>query len=279
MKLSSGISRVHRLSALAGLLVVISLMFVACAPPPAAESGAAQATEATEAPAEAAAPAAASGENVMTGAWVGPCCNPIDFLNPLSAGGGYHWFNKIFSHLVTYNLEYTEIMPDLAESWSISDDSLTWTFNLRPGVTWHDDTPFTAADVIFSIELCLDPLVKCNKAGELSTIAGAVAFKDGTATTVSGLTAVDDNTLQITTDGPNAALLDTMAETFIVQQASMAELSHENLDQNEYWRTQSIGTGPFKFVEFVEGQYIETVAFDNYWRGAPEDRHPDPPRV
>ena len=221
----------------------------------------------SEAPA---AEAPAGGGNTMTGAWVGPCCNPIDFLNPLSAGGGYHWFTKIFSHLVTYNLEYTEIIPDLAESWSISDDSLTWTFNLRQGVTWHDDTPFTAADVVFSIELCLDPVVKCNKAGELSTIAGAVDFKDGKATAISGLVIVDDNTLQITTDGPNAAILDTLAETFLVQKASMAELSHENLDQNDYWRTLSIGTGPFKFVKFVEGQYIETAAFDNYWRGRPK---------
>jgi peptide/nickel transport system substrate-binding protein len=258
---------------LAALLVILSLLLAACVPAPAADSGGQPAAAATEAPA-AEAPAAdaapAAGENTMVGAWVGPCCNPIDFLNPLSAGGGYHWFTKIFSHLVTYNVEYTEIVPDLAESWSTSDDSLTWTFNLRQGVTWHDDTPFTADDVVFSIELCLDPLVKCNKAGELSTIAGAADYKDGKATTVSGLVVVDENTLQVTTDGPNAAILDTLAETWIVQKASMAELSRENLDQNDYWRTKSIGTGPFKFVKFVEGQSIETAAFDNYWRGRPK---------
>ena len=174
----------NRWQTLVALFVIVSLLLAACAPAPAADTGAAPAAAATEAPA-AEAPAAdagaapAAGENTMVGAWVGPCCNPIDFLNPLSAGGGYHWFTKIFSHLVTYNVEYTEIIPDLAESWSTSDDSLTWTFNLRQGVTWHDDTPFTADDVVFSIELCLDPLVKCNKAGELSTIAGAADYKEG----------------------------------------------------------------------------------------------------
>ena len=106
-----------RLHTLAALLVVFSLLFTACAVPPATESSAEPAAAATEAPAEeAAAEVPAAGGNTMTGAWVGPCCNPIDFLNPLSAGGGYHWFNKIFSHLVTYNLQYNEILPDLGES-------------------------------------------------------------------------------------------------------------------------------------------------------------------
>ena len=206
----------------------------------------------------------------MTGAWVGPCCNPIDFLNPLSAGGGYHWFNKIFSHLVTYDVKYSQILPDLAESWSTSEDGQTWTFKLRQGVTFHDGGAFTANDVVFSIEICLDPQVKCNKAGELGTIAGAKDFIDGKATSVSGLKVVDDNTLDVTTDGPNAAILDTFAETWILSKASMEGVSHENLDQNEYWRTKSVGTGPFKFVQFVDGQYIETAAFDNYWRGRPK---------
>ena len=70
----------------------------------------------------------------MTGAWVGPCCVGVDNLNPLSAGGDYHFLNKIYSHLVTYDVTYTEIVSDLADSWSVSDDNLTWTFNLHKGV-------------------------------------------------------------------------------------------------------------------------------------------------
>lgn len=260
-----------RFRQLFALLVIFSMLLSACVSATQPESGQAAPTEAPAAEAAApAAPAAASGENTMTGAWVGPCCNPIDFLNPLSAGGGYHWFNKIFGHLVTYNVAYSEILPDLAESWSASADGQTWTFKLRPGVTFHDGGALTTDDVIFSVEICLDPLVKCNKANELSTIAGAKEFKEGTATSISGLKAVDANTLEVTTDGPNAAILDTFAETWILSKASMKDVSHENLDQNEYWRTKPVGTGPFMFVQFVEGQYIETAAFDNYWRGRPK---------
>src|SRR5215210_7836171 len=112
------------------LVCLVALIMSACVAAAPAGGTTAPAAEATTAPA-AEAPAAAPGEKVMTGAWVGPCCNPIEYLDPMSAGGAYHWHNKIYSRLVTYNLEYTEIVPDLAESWSISDDSLTWTFNLR----------------------------------------------------------------------------------------------------------------------------------------------------
>ena len=272
MKGISRLPRLGRLQPLVALLVIFSMMLTACVAATPTDSGSGQAAAPTEAPAAepAAAEAPAAGENTMTGAWVGPCCNPIDFLNPLSAGGGYHWFNKIFGHLVTYDVAYSQVLPDLAESWSTSEDGQTWTFKLRQGVTFHDGGAFTANDVIFSVEICLDPQVKCNKAGELGTIAGAKDFVDGKATTVSGLKAVDDLTLEVTTDGPNAAILDTFAETWILSKASMEGISHENLDQNEYWRTKSIGTGPFKFVQFVEGQYIETAAFDNYWRGRPK---------
>ncbi|MFN8444565.1 MAG: ABC transporter substrate-binding protein [Caldilineaceae bacterium] len=273
MKGISRLPRLGRLQPLVALLVIFSMMLTACvAATPTGGGGSQAAAAPTEAPAAepAAGAAPAAGENTMTGAWVGPCCNPIDFLNPLSAGGGYHWFNKIFSHLVTYDVKYSQILPDLAESWSTSEDGQTWTFKLRQGVTFHDGGAFTANDVVFSIEICLDPQVKCNKAGELGTIAGAKDFIDGKATSVSGLKVVDDNTLDVTTDGPNAAILDTFAETWILSKASMEGVSHENLDQNEYWRTKSVGTGPFKFVQFVDGQYIETAAFDNYWRGRPK---------
>lgn len=204
----------------------------------------------------------------LIGAWVGPCCNPVDFLNPLSAGGGYHWFNKIFSHLVTYNAQYSEILPDLAESWSISEDSLTWTINLRPGVTWHDGTPFTAKDVVFSIELCVDPQTTCWQAGPLGVIAGASDFIEGNADSISGLEIVDDLTLNITTDGPSAAMLDVLAETWIVQEASLSQIPRDQVNDSDYWAT-AVGTGPFKLSNYVAGQFIETVRFDDYWRGAP----------
>jgi peptide/nickel transport system substrate-binding protein len=81
---------------------------------------------------------------------------------------------------------------------------------------------------------------------------------------------VDETTLTITTDGPTAPLLDVLAETWIIHKASLQDIPIDQLEKNEYWRTTAIGTGPFKLSQYVEAQYIETVRFDDYWRGAPK---------
>jgi ABC-type transport system substrate-binding protein len=61
--------------------------------------------------------------------------------------------DHVFDMLVTWkDTSFTAIVPSLAESWTISPDSLKWTFKLRKGVTFHDGTPFTADDVVFSIQ-------------------------------------------------------------------------------------------------------------------------------
>jgi peptide/nickel transport system substrate-binding protein len=207
----------------------------------------------------------------MVGAWNGPCCVGVDNLNPLNAGGDYHWLNKIYSHLVTYNVEYTEIVPDLAESWEVSDDSKTWTFKLRDGVTWHDGSPFTADDVAFSLEVCLDPKTGgCNKAAQLTAIAGAQEFIDGKATTISGIEVIDPLTIAITTTAPNAPFLDTLAETWIVHEATLGAEPRDGIAKSPYWSTKAIGTGPFKLGTYEAGQSIELVRNDEYFRGAPQ---------
>jgi peptide/nickel transport system substrate-binding protein len=232
-------------------------------------------TTAAEPSAAPAAPAAGEVEQgtpggTLTGAWNGPCCVGVDNLNPLSAGGDFHFLNKIYSHLVTYNVEYTEIVPDLAESWEVSDDNLTWTFKLREGVTWHDGGAFTAEDVAFSLELCIDPKSGgCDRGSQLLAIEGAQAFVDGTAESISGIEVVDPATIAITTAQPFAPLLDILTETWILQEASVGAIPREELKGNDYWFTQAIGTGPFKLINHEKGQSTELGRFEGYWRGAP----------
>ncbi len=297
----------RRLSPLMALLLLLPVI-AACggappAAPPAAEPTAAPAAEPTAAPAApepTAAPTAAAAEptaaptvaapeptaapaapatgqveqgkpgGTLTGAWNGPCCVGVDNLNPLSAGGDFHFLNKIYSHLVTYNVEYTEIVPDLAESWEVSDDNLTWTFHLREGVTWHDGSPFTANDVAFSLELCIDPKSGgCDRGSQLLAIEGAQAFVDGTADTITGIEVVDPTTIAITTAEPFAPLLDILTETWILHEASVGAIPREELKGNDYWFTQAIGTGPFKLIKHEKGQSTELGRFDDYFRGAP----------
>jgi peptide/nickel transport system substrate-binding protein len=281
-------------------LVVLLSLIAACSGAPVAQNPTAAAAAAgagaaaTSAPAPTSAPATTSAPQVtaatagtnqpnvsagnpepgtpggtMTGAWVGPCCVGVDNVNPLKAGDDYHWLNKIYSHLVTYDVGYTGLMGDLAEKWSVSDDSLTWTFNLRKA-KWHDGSALTADDVAFSIELCLDPKAGgCNQVSQLTTIKGAQDYVDGKATSVAGIGAADPQVVKITTEKPDAALLDTLAETWIVQKASLGQVPRDQIGKTDYWTTKAIGTGPFKLAKYEAGQYMELDRFDDYFRGKP----------
>jgi peptide/nickel transport system substrate-binding protein len=213
----------------------------------------------------------------LTGAWVGPCCTGVDNANPISGAVGQQDYNmNIYQPLVTYAINpttngYGDFLPFLATSWETSADALTWTFHLRPGVKWHDGSDFTSADVVFTLTICNNQKVGCTYGGGIAGITGAQAYKDGTATTISGLGAPDALTVTIRTDAPNAAMLDALSVIPIVHAATVGEIAPEELTQSAYWRTpgQAIGTGPFKMTAFAAGQSVELSAFDDYWNGRP----------
>src|SRR5215831_12257232 len=79
-------------------------------------------------------------------------------MNPLLEGGWPHFPRMSFNGLVDFDPQ-GNIVPSLASSWKISPDNLTYTFQLRPDVKWHDGKPLTAEDVKFTVEKILDPKV------------------------------------------------------------------------------------------------------------------------
>ncbi|MFA4921291.1 MAG: ABC transporter substrate-binding protein, partial [Candidatus Neomarinimicrobiota bacterium] len=80
-------------------------------------------------------------------------------LNPLTAllAAARDVISLIFQPLAKFNADLTTFQPVLAKSWDISPDRLKITFHLRTDVTWHDGQPFSAEDVVFTHELCVDP--------------------------------------------------------------------------------------------------------------------------
>ena len=210
----------------------------------------------------------------MTAAWIGPCCLDVDTNNPLSAGGDAHWWSKIYGRLVTYSVKdgaYDKLEPELATEWSTSADGLVWTIKLRDGVKWHDGEAFTADDVKYSIEACLDPKGGgCSNAGTLTPVAGSKEFQAGTATEVTGVKVVDPLTVEITTTAPSANLIDGFAETWMVPKHSLGLVPTAEHKTTDWWTTKAIGTGPFKWKTYTPGQSIELERFDDYWRGAPK---------
>ena len=90
-----------------------------------------------------------------------------------------------------------QIVPGLADSWDVSEDGLTYTFHLHEGVTFHNGDAFTADDVVYTVNRMMDPATLAKNTDiYYGIVAGAADFYDGKADSVSGVVALDDNTVQ-----------------------------------------------------------------------------------
>jgi peptide/nickel transport system substrate-binding protein len=186
---------------------------------------------------------------------VGPGGAPEQF-NPLQAGAGFTWFEKYFSKLMLYNTDFSQIQGELAASWQINEDATQYTITLREGVLWHDGEPFTSADVKFTIELAADP--------ESASYIGAK---------FSGVTSIDtpdDLTVVVNLGAPNSTLLDAFTFLVMLPQHELQDMTPSDLVTSDWWRTAPIGTGPFMWSEYAPGEFVELVAFEDYWRGRPQ---------
>ena len=163
--------------------------------------------------------------------------------------------------------------PLLAESYTVSDDGLVYTVKLREGVKWHDGTPFTAEDVRYTYWMHANP--KLQPLGWIyngQTVKDYVNFNQGKADDITGIKVIDDLTLEITLDSPDASLPRTFltyGQIPILPKHKVEALPEETRfnNQDPYWYTNPVGTGPYKFVQYVEDQYIEYARNDDYWGG------------
>ncbi|MFQ8430913.1 ABC transporter substrate-binding protein [Amaricoccus sp. W119] len=150
-------------------------------------------------------------------------------------------YANVFEGLTRYGPDGA-IHPDLAESWEIAPDGLSWVFHLRPGVTFHDGTPFTAEDVAFSIDRAM---------AEGSQNAQKRLFQG-----IASVNVIDDQTVEIALDEPKASLLANLAWGDAVM------VSPATAESN---KTLPVGTGPFKLANWVQGDRIELERNPDYW--------------
>jgi len=161
-----------------------------------------------------------------------------------SATATRNMLENVYDTLVMFDSE-GRIVPGLAESWETSEDGLTWTFRLREGVTFHNGDPLTAQDVAFSINRIKDPEVASPNAGDFEV--------------VESVTAQDDRTVVFTLSEPYSPLLSKLAFSLnvIVPQSVVEE--NGNLDE------VVVGTGPFRFVEYLPQTRLVLEKNDAYW--------------
>lgn len=171
-----------------------------------------------------------------------------DQLDPHSTTAYFSFqvLENVFDTLVQPD-ENLEMVPALAESWTTSEDQLTWTFTLREGVTWHDGSPFTADDVVYSFNRIID-----------EELANSWRFS-----AVESVEATDESTVTITVSSPSPNLLANIGGF-----KGVAIVQQENVESGEIG-TAPVGTGPFRVERYATGDSIELVANEDYWDGAP----------
>jgi peptide/nickel transport system substrate-binding protein/oligopeptide transport system substrate-binding protein len=170
---------------------------------------------------------------------------------------------QVFDGLVDIDQDLN-LIPALARSWRVSRDGRVYTFELQPGVRFHNGRDVTAADVVYSLGRLLDPATASSAASQFEVIAGARDVRQGRARSVRGLRALDRARVEITLEGPYSPFLSLLA------MKSAKIVPREAVEGREAaFERAPVGTGPFRFVRWDAEGEIVLEANPDYFRGRP----------
>jgi len=180
-------------------------------------------------------------------------------LDPAKASDlqGFTVIGVLYGGLVKLD-ETLQVVPSLAETWSVSADSLTYLFTLRDGITFSDGTPITADDVVWTFNHALDPTTGgWTGAYYFSMIAGADEVASGTVTEASGVKKIDDKTVAITIKEPAAYFLSSLVAgpSKILSKTASADPNNEG----------KITSGPFMVQTWNHGQSLDLAPNPNFY--------------
>ncbi len=171
-------------------------------------------------------------------------------------GEGAQLMEFAYEGLVRYRPGSADIVPNLAKSWTLSPDQLTYTFTLEPNVKFHDGTPVDAEAWVKGFERR-----KVVNQGPGYMVAG-----------VAKTAAPDATTFVVTLAEPNNAFLHYLAcpwQPFAVSPTAIAKNAKGDDLAQEWLKTNDAGSGPYTITEFVTGSHYSLKAFSDYWGGKP----------
>lgn len=192
-----------------------------------------------------------------------------DDITTLDPAIGYDWQNwsmikSLFSRLMDYTPGTPELVPSLAESFTVSDDGLSYVFKLRKGVTFSNGREVTPADVKYSIERAVNPATQGPGAGFFGAIAGFDDFTAGKADGLAGIT-TDADSVTFTLSRPDATFLHVMAINF----ASVVPKEVVEAEGPDFAK-KPVGSGTFILKDWVIGQKLVFEKNPNYFqKGVP----------
>ncbi len=185
-------------------------------------------------------------------------------FNPVMSDNVYDsWVNSLVFDGLVGNDPNGNPTEEAASSWDISDDKLTYTFHLREGMKFQDDTPVTANDVKFTYYTIADPNYDGPRGSVVADIKGVKAYRDGEADTIEGINVIDDNTIAFTINEPNVQKIWDFGYGIMPEHV----YKYDNWDQFKATMNKPVGSGIMKFEEFKVGEYVRLSAYDNYRGG------------
>ena len=197
--------------------------------------------------------------------------DPKNFWDGINGGGGSgvrqlgHVVNQYLAVLDSAGIPHPRLLAELPSvdkgTWQVTPDGkMEVTYKIRPGVTWHDGTPFTADDIVFSLDVGRDPAIPNGNASALRLMEGIVALDPQTALATWRQTYAFADRLEHREFFP--------LPKHILERPYRE--SKETLIAQPYFSSQYVGTGPFKMAKWEPGAFMELVANDSYFLGRPK---------
>jgi peptide/nickel transport system substrate-binding protein len=166
--------------------------------------------------------------------------------------GESFWGASIYDPIITYDPK-GNIIGGACESYSLSPDGNTWTFKVRKGIKWHDGTPLTSADVMFSVQ-------------HFSDKASTNPWSPYLSRNLASMNCPDADTFVYVTVNPEPPLVVPFAACYVIPKAYFEK------NGQDYFRKHPMGSGPWKYVDnsLKSGEKVEFVANPEHWRVVPQ---------
>jgi len=200
--------------------------------------------------------------------------DPSGAFTPYFQQSGYdgNVSSLLYASLVTVDEKGLPV-PDLAESFEISPDQLTYTFHLRKDSKFSDGSPLTADDVAFTWTLLHDKAYDGDVDITAVHVKGGQAYKEGKAQSIEGIKVIDPQTISVTLEKVNATALLVLGSDVLSKAYYGKDYKFGQLDYIKNLHANPVGNGPYKLEKFIPGQEVRFVANEYYYKGKPKLEH------
>ena len=173
----------------------------------------------------------------------------------------------IFAGLISSD-EKGNPIPEIADSWDISEDGKTYTFKIKPGIKFSNGEEVKAQDVAFTFTAICDPKYDGARTDAVEKLVGYEEYNKGDAKEVSGIKVVDDHTISFTLKEVKAPAIYDFG--YGIMPKSVYGFEKGNIQKIKDLFLKPVGAGPYKFIEFKQGQYVKFEKNENYFKGEPK---------